>query len=91
VNVTEPDYVSASELGEFLGLNEMDISRLGKAGVLSRIADPENRRTFMYDVQASVCSYITHLRMPREKAAVRFALALEITTQVATGLAAVHK
>ncbi len=65
-------YITAAELADFLGKSEMDIGRLGKAGVLSRKPDPANRRMFLYDLRLSVRGYVAHLNAPTERAAAMF-------------------
>jgi hypothetical protein len=62
-------YVSAAELAGFLGKSEMDVARLGKAGVLSRIPNPANRREVLYELKASV--------QPRYAKPVKFARLLD--------------
>jgi hypothetical protein len=67
-------YVSAAFLADFLATSETKISRLGKAGHLSRIPNPANAREFLYDLRGSVRGYIGFLLAPRERAVARFTL-----------------
>jgi hypothetical protein len=79
-----PDgYTTAADLGDFLGKSEMDIARLGKAGILVRKPDPQNRRAFLYELRGSVRGYVAHLAAPTVRAQGQFVREKARTQKVA--------
>jgi hypothetical protein len=90
------EHVSALILAEWLGIDEMAVSRLGKSGVFAKINDPANKRGYLYELQGNVARYIAHLRGPilqaqeayaieRAKTEKQKALKVEIEVRVRMG------
>src|SRR5690349_10993524 len=60
-------YLTASELGELLSLSDAEVGRLGRQGILPRLANPQERRTYSYPLYACVKSYLAYRNSEHRK------------------------
>jgi hypothetical protein len=51
-------HVRAVDLAHLLKISENDVSRLVRSGVITRVADPDKRKAFLYPCLANVRRYV---------------------------------